>query len=112
MESRAFPTTTPVLIVGGGPVGLTLSILLSGYGVDHLLIEAHREVSPHPKARGISARSMEIFRRCGLEESIRQAGLPAGQRFFYHGRTLVDPDFVRSGPPATRPVMSTPRRRA
>ncbi|MFJ7194096.1 MULTISPECIES: FAD-dependent monooxygenase [unclassified Streptomyces] len=92
-----FPTTTPVLIVGGGPVGLTLSNLLSRYGVDHLLVEARPDVSRHPKARGVSARSMEIFRRCGLEGEVRAAGLPASQVFFYRGRDLVDPDFVRSG---------------
>ncbi|MGW1409686.1 FAD-dependent monooxygenase [Streptomyces sp. NPDC002403] len=92
-----FPTTTPVLIVGGGPVGLTLSNLLSRYGVDHLLVEARPDVSRHPKARGVSARSMEIFRRCGLEGEVRAVGLPASQVFFYRGRDLVDPDFVRSG---------------
>ncbi|MGW2088325.1 FAD-dependent monooxygenase [Streptomyces sp. NPDC001880] len=92
-----FPTTTPVLIVGGGPVGLTLSNLLSRYGVGHLLIEARPDTSRHPKARGVSARSMEIFRRCGLEGEVRAAGLPATQVFFYRGRDLVDPDFVRSG---------------
>ncbi|GGV89171.1 FAD-dependent oxidoreductase [Streptomyces gelaticus] len=92
-----FPTTTSVLIVGGGPGGLTLSNLLSRYGVDHLLIEARPDTSRHPKARGVSARSMEIFRRCGLEGAVRAAGLPASQVFFYRGRDLVDPDFVRSG---------------
>jgi putative polyketide hydroxylase len=96
--AQVFPAMTPVLIVGGGPVGLTLSILLSQYGVEHFLIEARSDTSRHPKARGISARSMEIFRRCGLEERIRQAGLPADQVFFYRGRTLVDPDFERTGP--------------
>ncbi|WP_329569521.1 FAD-dependent monooxygenase [Kitasatospora sp. NBC_01266] len=91
------PAPTPVLIVGGGPVGLTLSLLLSRHGVAHLLVEAHPGTSHHPKARGVSARSMEIFRRCGLEEAIRAAGLPASQVFFYRGRNLVDPDFVRTG---------------
>ncbi|GCD95521.1 FAD-dependent monooxygenase [Embleya hyalina] len=91
------PPTTPVLIVGGGPIGLTLSILLSRHGVDHLLVEAHPGTSRHPKARGIAARSMEILRRLGLEEAVRDAGLPASQVFFYRGRDLVDPDFVRTG---------------
>ncbi|MEV7770352.1 FAD-dependent monooxygenase [Kitasatospora sp. NPDC086791] len=92
-----FPETTSVLNVGGGPIGLTLSVLLSGYGVPHLLVEAHPGTSRHPKARGVSARSMELFRRCGLEEDVRRAGLPASQVSFYRGRDLVDPDFVRTG---------------
>jgi len=96
--AQVFPAILPVVIVGGGPVGLTLSILLSQYGVDHVLVEAHSGTSRHPKARGIAARSMEIFRRCGLEEDIRRAGLPADQRLFYHGRTLTDPGFERTGP--------------
>ncbi|MFJ2192092.1 FAD-dependent monooxygenase [Kitasatospora sp. NPDC087861] len=92
-----FPTTTSVLIVGAGPVGLTMSLLLSEYGVPHLLVEAHPSTSRHPKARGVSARSMEVFRRLGLEADVRQAGLPASHVFFYRGRDLVDPDFVRTG---------------
>ncbi|MER5983556.1 FAD-dependent monooxygenase [Streptomyces sp. NPDC001787] len=91
------PSRTSVLIAGGGPVGLTLSALLSRYGVDHFLVEARPTTSRHPKARGISARSMEIFRRMGLEDAVREAGLPASQVFFYRGRDLVDPDFVRTG---------------
>ncbi|GAB7185458.1 hypothetical protein ATKI12_5289 [Kitasatospora sp. Ki12] len=94
---EVLPRTTSVLVVGGGPVGLTLSVLLSGYGVPHLLVEAHPGTSRHPKARGVSARSMELFRRCGLEEEVRRAGLPAAQVHFYRGRDLVDPDFVRTG---------------
>ncbi|MGK4579286.1 FAD-dependent monooxygenase [Kitasatospora sp. HPMI-4] len=88
---------TSVLVVGGGPVGLALSCLLSGQGVDHVLIESHPATSRHPKARGISARSMEIFRRVGLEKAVRAAGLPAEQVYFYRGRDLVDPDYIRTG---------------
>ncbi|MFD4859044.1 FAD-dependent monooxygenase [Streptomyces atratus] len=88
---------TSVLIVGGGPVGLALSCLLSGHGVGHVLIETHPATSRHPKARGVSARSMEIFRRIGLEKAVRAAGLPAEQVYFYRGLDLVDPDYVRTG---------------
>ncbi|NDZ61843.1 2-polyprenyl-6-methoxyphenol hydroxylase [Streptomyces anulatus] len=88
---------TSVLVVGGGPVGLALSCLLSGQGVDHVLIESHPGTSRHPKARGVSARSMEIFRRLGLEKEVRAAGLPAEQVHFYRGRDLVDPDYIRNG---------------
>ena len=66
----------PVLIVGGGPVGLTASILLSQAGVRSLLIERHPGTAVHPKARGINARTMEMYRQCGVEAAIRKAGLP------------------------------------
>src|SRR5262245_47314046 len=66
----------PVLIVGGGPVGLTASILLSQAGVRSLLVERHPGTALHPKARGINARTMEMYRQLGVEAAIRQAGLP------------------------------------
>jgi 2-polyprenyl-6-methoxyphenol hydroxylase-like FAD-dependent oxidoreductase len=67
---------TPVLIVGGGPVGLTASILLSQQGVRSLLVERHPGTAILPKARGINARSMEMYRQIGVEQAIRDAGLP------------------------------------
>jgi putative polyketide hydroxylase len=97
----------PVLVVGGGPVGMTLSMLLSGQGVEHLVVEARAGSSRHPKARGISARSMEIFRRCGIAADVREAGLPASAVFFYRGKNLVDPDFTRTGV-AAEPGTVTP----
>src|SRR5215475_6692696 len=69
------PQNIPVLIVGGGPVGLTASILLSRHGVRSLLAERHTGTAVHPKARAINARSMEIYRQCGVEAAIRRAGL-------------------------------------
>jgi 2-polyprenyl-6-methoxyphenol hydroxylase-like FAD-dependent oxidoreductase len=66
----------PVLIVGGGPVGLTASILLSQHGVKSLLAERHPGTAVLPKARGINARTMEVYRQCGVEQEIRDAGLP------------------------------------
>jgi putative polyketide hydroxylase len=67
---------TPVLIVGGGPVGLTASILLSQQGVSSLLVERHPGTAILPKARGINARTMEMYRQIGVEQTIRDAGLP------------------------------------
>jgi putative polyketide hydroxylase len=65
----------PVLIVGGGAVGLTASILLSLHGVSSLLVERHPGTSIVPKARGINSRTMEMYRQCGVEPGIRAAGL-------------------------------------
>jgi 2-polyprenyl-6-methoxyphenol hydroxylase-like FAD-dependent oxidoreductase len=66
----------PVLVAGGGPVGLTASLLLSRHGIRSLLVERHPGTAVLPKARGINARTMEMYRQHGLEEAIRAAGLP------------------------------------
>ncbi|HEY0184669.1 MAG TPA: FAD-dependent monooxygenase [Rhodopila sp.] len=65
----------PVVIAGGGPVGLTASILLSLHGIRSVLVERHPGTSILPKARGINARTMEMYRQCGMEAAIRAAGL-------------------------------------
>jgi len=69
----------PVLISGGGPVGLAASLLLSQHGVPSLLVERHPATALTPKARGINARTMEIFRQCGIEAAVRAAGLAEGR---------------------------------
>ncbi|WP_168212796.1 MULTISPECIES: FAD-dependent monooxygenase [unclassified Bradyrhizobium] len=68
---------TDVLIVGAGPVGLTTSIALSQHGVSHVVVERHPSTSVAPKARGINARTMEMYRQMGVEDDIRAAGMPA-----------------------------------
>jgi 2-polyprenyl-6-methoxyphenol hydroxylase-like FAD-dependent oxidoreductase len=72
----------PVLIVGGGPVGLTASILLSRQGIKSLLVERHPGTAILPKARGINARTMEMYRQVGIEQAIRDAGLPTERTGF------------------------------
>ncbi|MFZ0161930.1 MAG: FAD-dependent monooxygenase, partial [Kineosporiaceae bacterium] len=72
----ALPTTTPVLIVGGGPAGLTLSLLLSRHGVASMLVDKRTRPSRLPRARGVHARAMEIARSCGVEVALRAVGLP------------------------------------
>ena len=68
---------TDVLVVGAGPVGLTASIALSQNGVGHVVVERHPSTSIAPKARGINARTMEMYRQMGVEDDIRAAGMPA-----------------------------------
>jgi 2-polyprenyl-6-methoxyphenol hydroxylase-like FAD-dependent oxidoreductase len=67
-----------VLIVGAGPVGLTLAIDLAWRGIDVTVVETRAPAEPpEPKCNHVAARTMEIFRRLGLAEKIRNSGLPA-----------------------------------
>jgi 2-polyprenyl-6-methoxyphenol hydroxylase-like FAD-dependent oxidoreductase len=71
-------TESDVLIIGAGPVGLTLAIDLAWRGVDVTVVEMRaRAAPPEPKCNHVAARTMEIFRRLGLAEKVRNAGLPA-----------------------------------
>lgn len=66
---------TQVVVVGAGPVGLTLAVDLGRRGVHCTLVE--RKPAPEflPKMERCNARTMEIFRRMGVEDRIRAAGL-------------------------------------
>ena len=89
----------PVLIVGGGPVGLTASLLLSRLGITSLLVERHPGTALHPKARGINARTMEIFHQQGIEDEVRAAGLPPDKvGFIVWTKTLAGEEIERRVP--------------
>ena len=66
------PSQVPVLIAGGGPVGLAAAMELSLHGVECAVIEPRPEVSwLRPRAKTVSARTMEHFRRWGLARRLR-----------------------------------------
>jgi 2-polyprenyl-6-methoxyphenol hydroxylase-like FAD-dependent oxidoreductase len=66
-----------VIIVGAGPVGLTLAIALGHLGVRCILLERNDAPAGLPKMERCNARTMEIYRRLGIVDEIRAAGLPA-----------------------------------
>src|SRR6201985_3854641 len=71
-------TDSRVLIVGAGPVGLTLAIDLAWRGIEVTVGEARaRAAPPEAKCNHVAARTLEIFRRLGLADKVRSAGLPA-----------------------------------
>ncbi|MFE5769644.1 FAD-dependent monooxygenase [Streptomyces sp. NPDC056485] len=84
----------PVLIVGGGPVGLTARALLARWGVPTLLVEKHAELSPFPRSRLVNVRSMEIFRGLGLADRITAAAFAPEYGRARFRDTLYDRDFA------------------
>lgn len=67
---------TFVLIVGGGPVGLSAAIDLTWRGVPHILVSENLETARHPKCNTTNTRSMEHFRRLGIARELRSEALP------------------------------------
>ncbi len=64
---------TPVAIVGGGPVGMSLAIGLAQRGIACTVIERHPTVQQVPKGQNLTQRTMEHFRTWGIEPRLRTA---------------------------------------
>src|SRR5262245_498401 len=62
----------PVLIVGGGIVGLATAMFLAQHGVRSLAIERLRASSPLPRAGHFHLRTIELFRSAGIEQEVRR----------------------------------------
>jgi 2-polyprenyl-6-methoxyphenol hydroxylase-like FAD-dependent oxidoreductase len=75
-QSADGSSITPVLIVGGGPVGLGLSLELSYRGVACTLIDQGDGIVRLSKMGHVSVRSMEQCRRWGVSEAVRNCGFP------------------------------------
>jgi 2-polyprenyl-6-methoxyphenol hydroxylase-like FAD-dependent oxidoreductase len=95
-----------VLIAGAGPVGLTLAIDLAWRGIDVTVVETRAPAEPpEPKCNHVAARTMEIFRRLGVADKVRNAGLPADYPHDISYRTTF------TGPELTRIVIPCRRDR-
>lgn len=69
----AIPKEVPVLIIGGGPVGMTCALLLEKYGLKSLVIERTDALPQTPRAHVIRKRSMDIFDKIGVADAIYDA---------------------------------------
>jgi 2-polyprenyl-6-methoxyphenol hydroxylase-like FAD-dependent oxidoreductase len=87
-----------VLIVGGGPVGMAMALLLHRFGIRFAVLEKARTVTDHPKARGCDIRTMELFRQWGIEDTVRRRGLPAGADVFAYVKTISGEEYGRTNP--------------
>lgn len=71
----------PVLIAGGGPVGMTVARTLSSFGVRCQLVERNPTTTRHPKMDITNGRSMELFRRLGVADKLRAVAVPEANNF-------------------------------
>lgn len=76
LDAASAATLWDVVVVGSGPVGMTLATELGLRGVRTLVIERATETTTNPRCNTTNARSMEYFRRQGTADRIRRAGLP------------------------------------
>jgi 2-polyprenyl-6-methoxyphenol hydroxylase-like FAD-dependent oxidoreductase len=89
---------TPVLIVGGGPVGLAMALLLDRLGVPFVVLERSPSTTDHPKSRGCWIRTMELFRQWGIEERIRARGLANSTDIFVYVESIAGREIGRTRP--------------
>jgi putative polyketide hydroxylase len=80
----------PVLIVGAGGAGLSLSLLLRQQGIASVLVEQRSDVSWFPRARNLNFRTLEVFRGLGLEAQVIAAGSHVSRMF--RKETLASPE--------------------
>ncbi len=66
----------PVVIVGGGPVGMMLAMNLAALDVPSLVVNIEPGSRWHPKGSTQNARTMEHYRRLGIARGLRTLGLP------------------------------------
>ena len=81
----------PVIIVGAGPIGLTLALTLQKTGVDCVLIEDDHQVCEGSRAIGMSRRTLEIWDALGAIDEIIKKGLDwKGGRSFYKDQEILN----------------------
>jgi 2-polyprenyl-6-methoxyphenol hydroxylase-like FAD-dependent oxidoreductase len=100
-----------VLIAGGGPVGLTLAIELGQLGIRCELVDKRPRPGRLPKMERCNARTMEHFRRMGIADRVRAAGLPADvpMDVFVCAGDLTRPPLVHHTYPSVARLRETGR---
>lgn len=79
-DTRGIPAEIPVLIVGGSLVGLSAAMFLAARGIRCAVVERHRRSALHPRARGFTARTLEMFDTAGLRDLPEVALFSTGPR--------------------------------
>jgi 2-polyprenyl-6-methoxyphenol hydroxylase-like FAD-dependent oxidoreductase len=74
-NTQSLPGDVPVLVVGGGPAGMIAALQLSKNGIPCLLVERNFDTTKWPKMDITNCRSMELLKRLGVDEGLREVGM-------------------------------------
>ncbi|HOB01255.1 MAG TPA: FAD-dependent oxidoreductase [Casimicrobium huifangae] len=89
-STSPLPARTPVLIAGGGPVGLTVAALLAQQGIASTVIEADSSFCDGSRAICMSRRSLEILGWIGADKPMLDKGLSwVGGRSYFRDREVL-----------------------
>src|SRR5579863_247788 len=104
----------PVLIIGGGPVGLALAADLGSRGIECLLVEQGDGSIFHPRANTVNSRTMEFCRRWGIADRVRNSGTPPDFPLdIVYATGLQGYEIARINRPSyggAKPIPTTPER--
>lgn len=98
MKSSSPLSSTSVFIVGGGPVGLAMGLLLHRHQIHCVVVEKAPGITDNPKSRGCWIRTMELFRQWGIEDKVRARGLPDSSDVFVFVENMSGHEFGRTRP--------------
>ncbi|MEX0769951.1 MAG: NAD(P)/FAD-dependent oxidoreductase [Balneolaceae bacterium] len=99
----------PVLIVGGGPVGLLLALFLNELGIECKVLEQKTEIDPHSKSIGIHPVSLELLDELDLTGPFLKAGVKIRRGIAYSGRGKIGTISFASCPPPHSYILSLPQ---
>lgn len=80
---------TPVIIVGGGPIGLAAGYVLGQHGIRSIICEQFVSINPHPRAHVVNTRSMELFRSWGIAEKVKADAIDPSWLLSFIWRTSI-----------------------
>jgi 2-polyprenyl-6-methoxyphenol hydroxylase-like FAD-dependent oxidoreductase len=91
-------TKTDVIIIGAGPTGLALACQFIRYGIDFVIVDKNETTTPHSKAIGVQARTLEIYEQIDLAQKLLQQGRVAGKaRMIVGGQVRGEVEFSEIG---------------
>lgn len=86
----------PVVIVGGGPVGVMSALLLARRGIRSVILERHRGVYPLPRAVATDDETRRILQAAGIDEEFARISRPGNGMRLLDSRHRIIAEFRRS----------------